>query len=70
MLKSDIERIMVISGLPTQNGFSESLLPRAHLIQVLFIVHHRRRVRFLSTIGLVDALDQEKHDGKPVRLAI
>ncbi len=33
------------------------------------IIHHHRRVRFLSTIELVNALEQEKLNGKQGRLA-
>ncbi len=33
------------------------------------IVHHHRRVRFLSTVELVNALEKEKLDGKQGRLA-
>ncbi len=33
------------------------------------IVHHHRRVRFLSTIELVNALEQEKLSGKQGRVA-
>jgi len=33
----------------------------ATAIGVEAIVHHHRRVRFLSTVELVNALDQEKH---------
>ncbi len=33
------------------------------------IVHHHRRVRFASTVELVNALEQEKLDGKQGRLA-
>jgi len=41
----------------------------ATAIGVQAIVHHHRRVRFLSTIELVNALEQEKREGKPGRLA-
>jgi DNA replication protein DnaC len=33
------------------------------------IQHHHRRVRFLSTVELVNALEQEKNDLKPGRIA-
>lgn len=41
----------------------------ATAIGVQAIVHHHRRVRFVSTIELVNALEQEKREGKPGRLA-
>jgi len=41
----------------------------ATAIGVQAIVHHHRRVRYLSTIELVNALEQEKREGKPGRLA-
>ena len=41
----------------------------ATAIGVQAIAHHQRRVRFLSTIELVNALEQEKLSGKQGRLA-
>ncbi len=41
----------------------------ATAIGVQAIVHHHRRVRFLSTIELVNALEQEKLNGQQGRLA-
>jgi len=41
----------------------------ATAIGVQAIVHHHRRVRFLSTIELVNALEQEKLNGRQGRLA-
>jgi len=41
----------------------------ATAIGVQAIQHHRQRVRFLSTIELVNALEQEKRLGHPGRLA-
>lgn len=41
----------------------------ATAIGVQAIVHHHRRVRFVSTIELVNSLEQEKRDGKQGRLA-
>ena len=41
----------------------------ATAIGVEAIIHHQRRVRFLSTVELVNALEQEKHNGKQGRLA-
>jgi len=38
-------------------------------IAVQAIQHHRLRVRFLSTVELVNALEQEKQDGKQGRIA-
>ena len=45
---------------------------KAHLataIGVQAIEHHRKRVRFFSTVELVNALEQEKHQGKPGQIA-
>jgi DNA replication protein DnaC len=41
----------------------------ATAIGVQALEHHRRRVRFFSTIELVNALEQEKLGGKPGQLA-
>jgi len=41
----------------------------ASAIGVQAIEHHRRRVRFFSTIELVNTLEQEKQSGKPGQLA-
>lgn len=41
----------------------------ASAIGIQAIQHHRYRVRFLSTIELVNTLEQEKRDGKQGRLA-
>ena len=41
----------------------------ATAIGVEAIVHHHRRVRFVSTVELVNALEQEKRNGKQGRLA-
>ena len=41
----------------------------ATAIGVQALEHHRRRVRFFSTIELVNALEQEKLVGKPGQLA-
>ena len=41
----------------------------ATAISVQALEHHRRRVRFFSTIELVNALEQEKLVGKPGQLA-
>ena len=38
-------------------------------IGVQAIEHHRRRVRFFSTVELVNALEQEKLQGKPGQIA-
>lgn len=40
----------------------------ATAIGVQAIIHHHKRVRFLSTIELVHALEAEKRDGKPGKL--
>ena len=57
------ENIVLVGG----PGTGKTHLATA--IGVQAIVHHHRRVRFLSTIELVNALEQEKRDGKPGRLA-
>ena len=41
----------------------------ATAIGVQAIEHHRKRVRFFSTVELVNALEQEKHQGKPGQIA-
>ena len=41
----------------------------ATAIGVLAIEHHRKRVRFFSTVELVNALEQEKLQGKPGQIA-
>ena len=57
------ENIVLIGG----PGSGKTHLATA--IGVEAIVHHHRRVRFLSTVELVNALEQEKHDAKQGRLA-
>jgi DNA replication protein DnaC len=41
----------------------------ATAIGVQAIEHHRKRVRFFSTVELVNALEQEKRQGKPGQIA-
>jgi DNA replication protein DnaC len=41
----------------------------ATAIGVQALEHHRRRVRFFSTVELVNALEQEKLQGKPGQIA-
>ena len=36
---------------------------------IVDIEHHRRKVRFFSTVELVNALEQEKADGKAGKIA-
>ena len=60
---SDAENIVFIGG----PGTGKTHLATA--IGVQAIVHHHYRVRFLSTIELVNALEQEKLNGKQGRLA-
>jgi DNA replication protein DnaC len=57
------ENIVLVGG----PGTGKTHLATA--IGVQAIVHHHRRVRYLSTIELVNALEQEKREGKPGRLA-
>ena len=57
------ENIVLVGG----PGTGKTHLATALGVQA--IVHHHRRVRFLSTIELVNALEQEKREGKPGRLA-
>lgn len=59
----DAENIVFIGG----PGTGKTHLATA--IGVQAIVHHHYRVRFLSTIELVNALEQEKLNGKQGRLA-
>jgi DNA replication protein DnaC len=59
----DTENIVLIGG----PGTGKTHIATA--IGVQAIVHHHRRVRFLSTIELVNALEQEKLNGKQGRLA-
>ena len=57
------ENIVLVGG----PGTGKTHLATA--IGVQAIVHHHRRVRFVSTIELVNTLEQEKREGKPGRLA-
>ncbi len=57
------ENIVLVGG----PGTGKTHLATA--IGVQAIVHHHRRVRFLSTIELINTLEQEKREGKPGRLA-
>ena len=57
------ENVVLIGG----PGTGKSHLATA--IGVQAIIHHHRRVRFLSTIELVNALEQEKLQGKQGKLA-
>jgi len=59
----EMENIVLIGG----PGTGKTHIATA--IGVQAIVHHHRRVRFLSTIDLVNALEQEKLNGKQGRLA-
>ena len=59
----EMENIVLIGG----PGTGKTHLATA--IGVQAIVYHHRRVRFISTIELVNALELEKRDGKPGRVA-
>ena len=59
----DTENIVFVGG----PGTGKTHLATAIGIQA--IIHHHRRVRFLSTVELVNALEQEKASGKAGRLA-
>lgn len=59
----DTENIVLVGG----PGTGKTHIATA--IGVQAIIHHHRRVRFLSTIELVNALEQEKLNGKQGRLA-
>jgi DNA replication protein DnaC len=59
----DAQNIVLVGG----PGTGKTHLATA--IGVQAIQHHRQRVRFLSTIELVNALEQEKQVGKQGRLA-
>ena len=59
----DAQNVVFIGG----PGTGKTHLATA--IGVQAIRHHHRRVRFLSTIELVNALEQEKREGKAGRLA-
>jgi DNA replication protein DnaC len=59
----EAENIVFVGG----PGTGKTHLATAIGIQA--VIHHRRRVRFLSTVELVNALEQEKASGKPGKLA-
>ena len=59
----DTENVVLIGG----PGTGKTHIATA--IGVQAIIHHHRRARFLSTIELVNALEQEKLEGKQGRLA-
>jgi DNA replication protein DnaC len=60
---NDTENIVFVGG----PGTGKTHLATALGIQA--IIHHQRRVRFLSTVELVNALEQEKLAGTQGRLA-
>jgi DNA replication protein DnaC len=59
----DAENIVLVGG----PGTGKTHLATA--IGVQAVIHHHRRVRFLSTVELVNALEQEKACGKAGRIA-
>ncbi len=59
----DNENIVLVGG----PGTGKTHLATAIGIQA--VIHHHRRVRFLSTVELVNALEQEKTSGKAGKLA-
>jgi DNA replication protein DnaC len=59
----DTENIVLVGG----PGTGKTHLATAIAVQA--IIHHHRRVRFLSTVELVNALEQEKAAGKAGRIA-
>jgi DNA replication protein DnaC len=59
----DAENIVLVGG----PGTGKTHLATAIGIQA--VIHHHRRVRFLSTVELVNALEQDKMNGKAGRLA-
>lgn len=59
----DAENIVLVGG----PGTGKTHLATA--IGVQAVIHHHRRVRFLSTVELVNALEQEKARGKAGKLA-
>jgi len=60
---NEVENIVLVGG----PGTGKTHLATAIATQA--VIHHHRRVRFLSTVELVNALEQEKASGKAGKLA-
>jgi DNA replication protein DnaC len=58
--------------VPTKAGLARTLRAATHIATALgvqAIEHHKKRARFFSTVELVNALEQEKAQGKAGQIA-